>query len=144
MASSPSDGPASAASRPDVNYWPDARCAKAFWSQRETPPYQRLFRDTVAWFDPAAGERWLDLGCGGGQLSRGLWLAAGGLEEVLGLDCAACNERAYEKLRRQLRPVPESPEMDRLVMNELRWDKNFAPKGHELFTREDYERMFEQ
>src|SRR4051812_9124787 len=105
MASTPSDGAASAAARPDVNYWPDDRCAKAFWSQRETPPYQRLFRDTVAWFDPAAGERWLDLGCGGGQLTRALWEKSGGaLAEVVALDCAELNAKAIARLRAQARP----------------------------------------
>ena len=53
-----------------VNYWPDDTCAKAFWSQRKLPPYRRLLADTAAWLDPQPGERWLDLGCGSGQLTR--------------------------------------------------------------------------
>jgi SAM-dependent methyltransferase len=88
-----------------VNHWRDDRCAKAFWGQKDILAYQQLHADTLAWAEASAGERWLDLGCGGGQLSRGLWLAAeGGLDEVVGLDCAACNERAYERLRRELGP----------------------------------------
>ena len=47
------------------------------------------------------------------------------------------------QLWQMFRQVPESAETDRLVLNELRWDKKFVPKGHELFTSEDYERMFD-
>jgi SAM-dependent methyltransferase len=87
------------------NYWPDDACARAFWSQHLLPPYQRLLRDTADWLVPRPRERWLDLGCGGGQLSRALWLESGGrLAEVVGLDCAAVNERAFAKLRAELRP----------------------------------------
>src|SRR5437868_13597369 len=58
---------------PRRNYWPDAKCAKAFWSQQEVWPYRRLLAHTLDWAAPAAGERWLDLGCGSGPLTRGLW-----------------------------------------------------------------------
>jgi ubiquinone/menaquinone biosynthesis C-methylase UbiE len=89
------------------NYWPDNKCAKAFWSQQEVRPYRRLLSDTIDWCAPATGERWLDLGCGGGPLSEGLWKKANGtLAEVVGLDCAAINEDAYAKLRRTLTPPP--------------------------------------
>lgn len=85
------------------NYWPDAKCAKAFWAQQEVAPYRRLLADTVAWCAPAAGERWLDLGCGSGPLSRAIWEHTGGaVGEVVGLDCAVVNERAYTKLRTDL------------------------------------------
>jgi SAM-dependent methyltransferase len=95
-------------SAPSVNYWPDSKCAKAFWSQQELPPYRELLADTVAWLEPKAGERWLDLGCGCGQLSQALWLQSGGsLREVVGLDVAAVNARAYEKLRGKLQPQPD-------------------------------------
>ena len=83
-----------------VNHWPKSKCAKAFWSQHELPPYQRLLADTIAWCEPRAGECWLDLGCGSGQLTRGLWLKAQGrLGQIIGLDVAAVNEVAYEQLR---------------------------------------------
>jgi SAM-dependent methyltransferase len=96
--------PATAVAR---NYWPDEKCAKAFWSQQEIRPYRRLLADTLDWCAPSAGERWLDLGCGGGPLTRGLWERAGGrLAEVVGVDCAAANERAYAELRRTLSPPP--------------------------------------
>lgn len=89
------------------NLWPDARCAKAFWSQQHLPPYRELLADTLAWAAPAAGERWLDLGCGGGGLTRGLWERSGGaLAGVVGVDCAAANERAYAGLRATLAPPP--------------------------------------
>jgi SAM-dependent methyltransferase len=88
-----------------VNHWPDKRCAKAFWTQRELPPYRRLLEDTAAWLDPAPGERWLDLGCGGGALTRALWEKSGGtLREVVALDCAAVNAAAIAKVRVTARP----------------------------------------
>src|SRR5262249_36557729 len=93
----------------DVNYWPDARCARAFWPQRELPPYRRLLADTAAWLDPAPGERWLDLGCGCGQLTRTLWeKSKGTLAQVAALDCAEANARALDKLRAAMTP-PAGP-----------------------------------
>ena len=90
-----------------VNYWPDTKCAKAFWGQHELPPYRRLLADTVDWADPQPGESWLDLGCGGGALSKALWERTDGrIAEVLGLDVAAVNEQAYAKLRQTLQPPP--------------------------------------
>jgi SAM-dependent methyltransferase len=90
-----------------VNYWPQGACAKAFWSQHELPPYQELLRDTTAWLEPRPLEKWLDLGCGGGQLTRALWQASQGrLAEIVGVDCAAANAVAYERLRKTLRPAP--------------------------------------
>lgn len=89
------------------NFWPDAKCAKAFWSQQEVRPYRRLLSDTLDWAAPAAGERWLDLGCGSGPLTRGLWeRSRGSVAEVVGLDCAAVNEQAYAQLRADLAPAP--------------------------------------
>jgi len=88
-----------------ANYWPESKCAKAFWGQHELPPYQRLLADTIAWCEPEAGQRWLDLGCGCGQLTQALWLKSGGqLRQIVGLDCAAVNAVAFENLRRTLTP----------------------------------------
>jgi ubiquinone/menaquinone biosynthesis C-methylase UbiE len=93
-----------------ANHWPQAKCAKAFWGQCHLPPYRKLLRDTVAWLDPRPGQRWLDLGCGGGQLTRALWeKSAGTLVEVVALDCAAVNERSIANVRDSVRPKP-SPE----------------------------------
>jgi SAM-dependent methyltransferase len=101
--------PATAA---DVNYWPDKRCAKAFWTQRELPPYRSLLADTVAWLDPAPGERWLDLGCGSGQLTHALWEKSGGsLAEVVALDCADVNAEAIAKVRRCATPPAQEHEI---------------------------------
>jgi ubiquinone/menaquinone biosynthesis C-methylase UbiE len=98
-----------------VNHWPDERCARAFWGQQELPPYQRLLADTCDWLGPRPGERWLDLGCGGGRLTRALWeKSGGGLSEVVALDCAAANGRALEKLRLSLEP-PAAPARVRFV-----------------------------
>jgi SAM-dependent methyltransferase len=88
-----------------VNHWPDDACARAFWGQRELPPYRRLLADTAAWLDPRPGERWIDLGCGGGQLTRTLWEKSGGaLAEIVALDCAAANGAVINKLRKHLQP----------------------------------------
>lgn len=98
-----------------VNHWPNASCAKAFWSQRELPPYRRLVQDTAEWFDPQPGQRWLDLGCGCGQLTKTLWEKSGGrLAELIALDCAAHNERAIAKVRASVDP-PAKAEQIRFV-----------------------------
>lgn len=89
------------------NHWPEARCAKAFWGQHELPAYKQLLADTIDWADPRPGEDWLDLGCGGGALTRALWERSGGqVNRVLGMDVAAVNETAYETLRKDLAPPP--------------------------------------
>jgi SAM-dependent methyltransferase len=98
-----------------INYWPQSSCAKAFWSQHEAPAYQRLLADTAAWLDPQRGEHWLDLGCGGGQLSAALWNRSGGrLERIVASDCAAINAQAIEQLRVRLTPRPK-PEQFQFV-----------------------------
>jgi SAM-dependent methyltransferase len=90
-----------------VNYWPDTKCAKAFWGQHDLPPYRELLDDTIDWADPKPGELWLDLGCGGGALSKALWeRSEGQIAGVVGLDVAAINEQAYAKLRATLQPPP--------------------------------------
>jgi ubiquinone/menaquinone biosynthesis C-methylase UbiE len=90
-----------------LNQWADTKCAKAFWSQQECGPYQRLLADTLDWCDPGPGQRWLDLGCGSGPLTRGLWERSGGtVEEIVGVDCAAVNQEAYARLATELRPSP--------------------------------------
>src|SRR5262245_14874089 len=93
------------ATAPDVNYWYDKKCATAFWSQREAPPYRRLLADTAEWLDPASGERWLDLGCGSGQLTRTLWEKSGGrLASVAAIDCAAVNALAIARIAQKAHP----------------------------------------
>lgn len=88
-----------------ANYWPDSKCAKAFWGQNELLPYQELFADTVAWLEPRPDESWLDLGCGAGRLSRAIWNeTAGQVREVIGLDCAAANGAVYDRFRASLAP----------------------------------------
>jgi SAM-dependent methyltransferase len=98
-----------------VNHWPKSSCARAFWSQRELPPYRRLLKDTADWLDPRPGQRWLDLGCGSGQLTRTLWEKSGGqLAEIIALDCAAHNERAIAKVRDGAHP-PATAEQIRFL-----------------------------
>jgi ubiquinone/menaquinone biosynthesis C-methylase UbiE len=90
-----------------VNYWPDSACARAFWGQHELPPYRWLLADTAAWLDPQPGQRWLDLGCGCGQLTQAIWLkSVGTVGEVVGLDCAAANGRAFDKFCATIQPAP--------------------------------------
>ena len=92
----------------EVNYWADAACAKAFWGQHELPAYHRLLKDTVQWLGPRTSERWLDLGCGCGQLSKALWeKSAGRVAEIAALDCAAANERVIERLRTTVQPAAD-------------------------------------
>ncbi|HEV3203326.1 MAG TPA: class I SAM-dependent methyltransferase [Gemmataceae bacterium] len=90
-----------------VNYWPQTACAKAFWGQQELPPYRKLLADTVAWLEPKPGQHWLDLGCGCGQLTQAIWMKSEGtVAEIIGLDCAAENEKAFRKLRQTIQPPP--------------------------------------
>jgi len=113
-----------------VNYWPDDACARAFWSQHSLPPYQQLLRDTADWLAPKPGERWLDLGCGGGQLSKALWRQSGGrLAEVVGLDCAAVNAEAYARLRATLQPAPSLDAL-RFVAADFSHGLAAWPDGH--------------
>ena len=82
------------------NWWPSDACAKAFWAQQDCPPYQRLLADTLDWAAPAAQERWLDLGCGGGAITRAIWERTNGtVGSIVGVDCAAANDNAYRRLR---------------------------------------------
>jgi ubiquinone/menaquinone biosynthesis C-methylase UbiE len=100
----------SASSPPDVNFWFDKRCARAFWSQCELPPYRELLTHTTEWMAPASGEHWLDLGCGSGQLTRALWdQSEGRVASIVAVDCAAANDEAIALLRDSLapRPAPE-------------------------------------
>jgi ubiquinone/menaquinone biosynthesis C-methylase UbiE len=88
-----------------ANYWPDSRCARAFWGQQEIPPYRRLLADTAQWLEPRAGDHWLDLGCGSGQLTRALWIKTGGqIGQITSVDVAAENEVAINRMRRDLTP----------------------------------------
>jgi ubiquinone/menaquinone biosynthesis C-methylase UbiE len=99
-----------------INYWPDTRCAKAFWNQYELPPYQELLRDTAALVEPAPGQRWLDLGCGCGQLTKMLWTKSQGrVGELVGVDIAPVNELAYAKIRTSAEPKPVSADTIRFV-----------------------------
>lgn len=99
--------------RPSVNYWPQNACARAFWAQHGLPPYQELLAATVAWLDPRPGETWLDLGCGCGKLTEALWQQSGGtVARIVGLDCAAANAGAFEKLREKLLPAPATGQLE--------------------------------
>ncbi len=93
-----------------VNYWPQSKCAKAFWGQHELPPYKRLLADTIGWCEPRAAQRWLDLGCGCGQLTGGaVGKVARSIAADCRADCAAVNATAFDNLRAKVNP-PASAE----------------------------------
>jgi SAM-dependent methyltransferase len=90
-----------------VNHWFEDRCAQAFWDQKRALPYQELLRHTAPWLEPRPGEDWLDLGCGGGELTAQLWrLSEGRVGRIVALDCAAANETAIARQRARLSPAP--------------------------------------
>lgn len=88
---------------PADNYWSDPRCAKAFWSQCELPIFQKLVADTLDLAEPGAHQHWLDLGCGGGTLTRGIWQRTGGtIGSVTGVDTAGANAARYQAMDQEL------------------------------------------
>src|SRR5262249_46820836 len=111
-----------------VNHWPDSECARAFWGQQELPPYRQLLANTAAWLNPLPGDRWLDLGCGCGKLTEPLWQKGRGTgREIVGLDCAADNDRAFQQLRARGRPTVSENSI-RVLQADFssglaRWDK---------------------
>src|SRR5262245_22368569 len=87
-------------------WWPSSACAKAFWGQQDLPSYQHRLADTLEWAAPGPRERWLDLGSGGGAITRAMWERTNGaIGAVVGLDCAAANEDSYRRLRETLSPA---------------------------------------
>jgi len=115
---------------PSVNYWPQTACAKAFWGQHELRPYRDLLGNTVDWVDVRSGERWLDLGCGRGELTRSLWeKSLGTVAEIVSLDCAAVNAGAIERLRRTVDP-PDVKGRIRFVRADFSAGLSSWPSGH--------------
>jgi SAM-dependent methyltransferase len=91
----------------DTNYWLEDNCARAFWDQQHAVPYQELLRDTGQLVEPRPGERWLDLGCGGGQLTALLWRKSQGrVGQIIAFDCSPVNALAVGKIRDCLTPRP--------------------------------------
>jgi len=87
----------------DTNWWLQEKCAEAFWDQKLALPYQELLRDTAARLDIRPGERWLDLGCGGGQLTALLWgKSQGQVGEIVATDCNPANAPVIASLARKL------------------------------------------
>jgi SAM-dependent methyltransferase len=116
--------------RATVNHWPDTACARAFWGQQELRPYQRLLADTSLWLDPGPGQRWLDLGCGCGKLTEVLWKKSRGtVAEIVGLDCAAANSGAYERLRQRAKPRPRADQV-RFIQGDFSSGLVSWPGGH--------------
>ena len=110
------------------NHWLKPNTAKAFKDQHKAIPYQELMEDTIAWCRPRPGERWLDLGCGAGQLTRALWAASGGqLAEIVGSDCNPANEDLY--LRQKLDPACPA-ERRRFVLCNFSDGLKVFPDGH--------------
>lgn len=91
----------------ESNRWFLDETAQAFWDQCRAIPYRELLRDTIAWCEPESHEEWLDLGCGGGQLTAALWHEArGNVKRIHAADCAAINQVAIDNLRHKLEPRP--------------------------------------
>lgn len=87
------------AGKDDTNWWLEEKCAEAFWDQKLLRPYQELLADMDARLDVRPGERWLDLGCGGGQLTALVWRkGAGQVGEVVATDCNPANAKAIARL----------------------------------------------
>ncbi len=100
----------------EPNYWLDAACAEAFWDQHKAVPYQELLQDTARWLEPGPGEKWLDLGCGSGQLTAVLWQRSQGrIGEIVALDCAPVNAAKMARLCSRLSPAP-GPEQIRFAV----------------------------
>jgi SAM-dependent methyltransferase len=92
----------------DKNYWLDEECAQAFWDQKLAVPYQELLSDTADWLNLRPGQIWLDLGCGGGQLTSLLWKKSQGqLNQIVSMDCNPANAKALDRLQDRLFPVPK-------------------------------------
>jgi SAM-dependent methyltransferase len=105
-------------SSPQTNWWPSAKCAKAFWGQQDVRPYRELLADTLNLADPRPGEHWLDLGCGGGALTRAIWeRTRGQVAAIVGIDCAGANDAAYARLRDSLKP--DSPERITFIQHDF-------------------------
>ncbi len=91
------------ANRDDTNWWLEEKCAEAFWDQKLLAPYRELLQDTVERLDVQAGERWLDLGCGGGQLTAALWQkSVGRVGEIVATDCNPANAKVIGRLAEHL------------------------------------------
>src|SRR5205807_670461 len=105
------------------------KCAKAFWTQREIPAYRWLLRDTSAFLEPRPGDRWIDLGCGSGQLTRAVWEKSGGaVDEIIALDVAPANHAVLAKLRARLMP-PASEEQVKFVCADFSQGLADFPEG---------------
>jgi ubiquinone/menaquinone biosynthesis C-methylase UbiE len=96
----------------------DDDCARAFWDQQNAVPYQELLRDTSQLLDPKPGERWLDLGCGGGQLAALIWRKSQGrVRQIIAFDCAPVNALALGKIRDRLSPCPGPQQIEFVLGN---------------------------
>jgi SAM-dependent methyltransferase len=119
-----------AARTPFHNHWPETACARAFWGQQELPPYRRLLADTKDWLDPLSGQRWLDLGCGCGRLTEAIWeKSAGRVKEIVGIDCAGVNAKAFDLIRANSEPTPR-PEQIRFMHADFNTGLAHWPNDH--------------
>jgi SAM-dependent methyltransferase len=96
----------------ETNRWFHDETAEAFWDQHRALPYRELLSDTIGWCEPSKGEAWLDLGCGGGFLTQGLWKASKGqVASVHAADCAEANRAVIQKLSQNFQPAPTAEQI---------------------------------
>lgn len=102
----------------ETNRWFQDETAEAFWDQHRALPYRELLSDTLNWCAPCKGEAWLDLGCGGGWLTSGLWKASKGtVASIHAADCAEANRDVIQKLSQKLQPAPHPDQIRFSVVN---------------------------
>jgi ubiquinone/menaquinone biosynthesis C-methylase UbiE len=114
----------------ESNHWLDEKCARAFWDQSKALPYQELLQDTASWLEPKPGERWLDLGCGSGQLTAALWQRGQGrLGEIVAVDCNPVNGPTLLKMAQRLSPAPKPEQIRFACGNFSEGLPQFAPEA---------------
>ncbi|HMO36632.1 MAG TPA: class I SAM-dependent methyltransferase [Gemmatales bacterium] len=114
------------------NRWFHDETAQAFWDQHRALPYRELLQDTIRWCAPQSGERWLDLGCGGGHLTAALWNASGGkVASIHAADCAVANRDVIAALACKLKPAPKDQQITFSVVD--------FSKGLDLFEDSSFD-----
>jgi ubiquinone/menaquinone biosynthesis C-methylase UbiE len=95
-----------------ADYWQEED-TRAFLEHHRAMPFQQMLRDTAACLDPFPGERWLDLGCGRGQLTALVWeKSQGQVAQIVALDGAPGSRLAIARLEKKLLPTPRAGQIE--------------------------------